>query len=237
MKPTKFCGNEGQCNIGGNVVKVRVQSEYPVRIPPSKPAVRFLPMSDETSSSDMVIKNTNNVLITSTDPDRTLISYGQRGIGGNAVMNNLPNIEELFKNTERIVVQAQNVSSNPPLHEKSAGEIKRDRRWTTASTTGGTSGLTKMKLIMSLTKLQAMGVDYSLLSQYFDATIGPTSSLDMNSVAVFLQSVLIFDRDTLQNSGQCYSTALAAISKTQTTDYSSISDIVDGLVSIITAFK
>jgi hypothetical protein len=268
MDKTKFCNREQGCQIGGNTIMAnnanrpdtpyqspyvhgfKPQTTQPTVQQTTQPTVQqFTGISDDTRSSDKTIKNANNVLLVSTEPSRTKASYGQRGLNftNNArqmVETNNPrqtfDIELMFKNAERVMVESVNVNSNPPLHEKTAADYKKERRMmvdaNTPTAPSQQSGLTKMQLIMALTKLQAMGVTYSLISQYFNSALNVSASNGM-SAALFLQSVLVFDQDTLANSTQCYTSALAAVNKTQTTDYSSIADVVNGLVGIVKAFK
>jgi hypothetical protein len=258
MSKSKFCNANDGCQIGGNTImanngnKSNNKSQYNRQVPfgPQKTQQstpqQFTGVSDDIRTSDKVIINTNNTVLVSTDPSRTKISYGQRGLNFTNSMNITNNerkdfdVDLMFKNAERLIVESSMVSSNPALHEKTAADFKKERRMimdaNQLAAPNQLSGLTKMQLVMALTRLQTMGVSYSLLSQFFASALNNSASTG-NSAALFLQSVLVFDQDTLQNSSQCYTSALAAVNKTQTTDYSSISDVVNGLVQIVKAFK
>jgi len=247
--------NNGNKQIVESPYKSAYVSSYgrPTIQPVIQPTIQqFTGVTDDTRTSDKTIKNVNNTLLVSTEPSRTKASYGQRGLNftNNArptVEGSNPNnggqpfdIELMFKNAERVMVESVNVNSNPKLHEKTAADWKKERRMimdaNTLAAPSQQSGLTKMQLVMALTKLQTMGVSYSLISQYFNSALNVSASNGI-SAALFLQSVLVFDNDTLANSTQCYTSALAAVNKTQTTDYSSIADVVNGLVGIVKAFK
>jgi len=97
---------------------------------------------------------------------------------------------------------------------------------------------TKIRLVLTLQKLNSMSVPYSMVSQYFDSMLkelGPNHSNTNNSM--FFQSILVFDRDTLKDSNACYNNAINSIRSTQSTDYSLLTDIVDGLSSIVTDLR
>lgn len=126
-------------------------------------------------------------------------------------------LESLFAETERKLAMAVNVKSTPPLHQK-----------VTANVMNSTSALTKIQLILVLQKFQSLGVSYNLLSQFFNSVLGEQG---------FFPSILVFDDQTLTNSSSCYSSALAAINKTRSTDYSPLANAVEGLMSIVAAFK
>lgn len=88
----------------------------------------------------------------------------------------------------------------------------------------------KIRLLILLQKLQTLHVDYALLSQYFTDCM---KGMDQNSsdVAV-ISSALIYEKPDLVNSDACYANALAAIKKTQTTNFTLVSNMVDGLSEI-----
>lgn len=97
----------------------------------------------------------------------------------------------------------------------------------------GPAEATKIRLIMTLQKFQTLGIEYSLLNQYFTDCFKTTnSSMDYGTETV-ISSMLVFDKLDLVDSNACYTAALASIRKTQTTNFAPVISVVDGLTSIL----
>lgn len=97
----------------------------------------------------------------------------------------------------------------------------------------GGAEASKIKLIIVLQKLQEMGVEYSLLSQYFQDSFKKETRAGNIDV---IESILVFDKTELLDSNDCYARALAGIKKTRTTDYSIVAETINGLVDILKMF-
>jgi hypothetical protein len=208
----KFCGNveEGICFIPAGNVPIALHVGKRQKDSQPKPIMGPLHNKNDALSATEYHVHDNNVEM-KVRPHRDYQDYAQRGVQS-------AKIENLFAEVERKIVSAVNVKSNPPLHQKAMGAV----------TTSPKSGLIKIQLILSLQKLQALGVSYVLLNQYFYNLLGD---------AGFFSSILVFDDQTLTNSNSCYASAISSVTKTKTTDYSPLGDAVEGLVEIVTAFK
>lgn len=99
----------------------------------------------------------------------------------------------------------------------------------------GQQEASKIKLILALEKLRDMGIEYELISQYFEKCF---KSYQTNQSMDFtlIESFLVFDKNDLRDSATCYAMALSSIRKTKTTNYGVISDIIDGLADIVKTF-
>lgn len=89
----------------------------------------------------------------------------------------------------------------------------------------------KMRLLVMMGKFRDLNFDYKYLSQYFEACFKRLALPDGD--AAILESFLIFDKIDLADSAQCYLVALKGIDKTQTSRYSKLGSVVDGLAAIL----
>lgn len=98
----------------------------------------------------------------------------------------------------------------------------------------GTAEASKIRLVLILGKLQQIGVEYKMLSQYFEECF---KKLPENSHNTIIESLLVKDKYDLEDSNACYTSAINGVKKTKSTDYSGISDIVSGLAQIVRDFN
>lgn len=96
----------------------------------------------------------------------------------------------------------------------------------------------KIRLIMSLDKLKDLGIEYSMISGYFKNTLTRlrTEYPDNRTITYTLEEILVFDREELKNSNQCYFDARTSIEKSSYIDFSVIHGIIQGLSDIVRDF-
>lgn len=162
--------------------------------------------------------------------------YRYRGTGGAMVSN-----QNQIKSQNQI--SSQNQINNEEVFERNMASAARNTNSNSHNLFMGTAGMTatstpggmatKIRLIITLQKLNTMGVPYALVSQFFQQGLGQANT---NSL-MFFQSMLVYDNDTLKDSTGCYASTLSAIQKTQSTDYSPLADLTSALSSIITDLK
>lgn len=213
MNPSnRLCGDlkQGTCYIPAGSVPIAVHVGRQESKNSLKPKVSAISNKNDNESN-----NSPKITVSKTDlpivQHREFEDYAERA-------SQYKKFENLFAEAERKIVSAVNVKSTPPLHQKVMGQHTADP----------TSALTKIQLILVLQKLQSIGVNYSLLSQFFNSVLGQDG---------FFPSILVFDDQTLKDSNSCYASALAAINKTRTTDYYPLNDAVQGLLNIVAVFK
>lgn len=99
---------------------------------------------------------------------------------------------------------------------------------------GGAPEATKIKLLLTLQKFQQIGINYRMISQYFEQSL---KKLPQTGDVAIISSFLIFEKPDLVDSNACYTAAMAGINKTTTTNYAGLVDAVDGLAGIINDLK
>ncbi len=99
----------------------------------------------------------------------------------------------------------------------------------------GNQEASKLRLVITLQKLQGMGVTYSYVSDYFSNCFKGLTN--MSGDMAIISSILIFDKQDLVNSDQCYTTAINAVGKTTTTNFGVIYDAIESLSQVVTDFK
>jgi len=97
----------------------------------------------------------------------------------------------------------------------------------------------KIRLVLALEKLQEVGIEYSLLSQYFKNMLEQLMSKypQHRTLAYTLQEMLVFDKQELRNSSSCYMDALSQIRKSSYINFSVVYDMVIGLSEILRDLK
>ena len=98
----------------------------------------------------------------------------------------------------------------------------------------GNQEASKLRLLITLQKLQAMSVTYTYVSDYFTNCL---KGMSQTGDIAIISSILIFDKYDLVNSDTCYTTAITAIGKTTTTNFGVIYDAIESLSLIVKDFK
>lgn len=88
----------------------------------------------------------------------------------------------------------------------------------------------KVRLIIVLRGYQNLGIDYSVVSSYFDDCFKPfekAGNFDLDPIKDFL----VFDKNALKDSASCYATALAGVQASRSNVFAPIVDIIEGLAT------
>ncbi len=96
----------------------------------------------------------------------------------------------------------------------------------------GPAEITKLRLILTLQKYQSLGIDYTMISQYFADSIKPLDQGGDGNIDT-IKEILIYDRDALKDSAGCYASALAAVQKARSGTFAVIGTVVDGLADAL----
>lgn len=114
------------------------------------------------------------------------------------------------------------------MDERRALEMEKEYRGTIVN---GAPEAAKMRLLLMLGKFQTLQVEYTYLSEYFDNCL---KKMDQSNYDVsVIRESLVFDREDLKSSATCYTTALANVKKLKSVNVTTISDIVDGLSTVL----
>lgn len=179
-----------------------------------------------TLTSDSIVRNNNAVL------GGQAININTNGATRQNIISN--NVEKMsqykFRSTSGSTPAKSTWSSNNIAADVTGNSVMGNG--ITAHTTAG-GAATKIRLILTLHKLNSMSVPYSMVSQFFEYSLGGDGNRagSTNNMMIF-QSMLVFDKDTLKDSNACYNSAINAIQRTQSTDYSPLTDLVAALSEI-----